>query len=356
MARISELHYSNAYAASSGVSEFIEISLAVDEDPEDFSVAFYQANGTVGLVVTLDDLNVIETYDSQSDEMVYVISADNFNIALTDPDGGGSGNYEAYALVDTTDGTVVDFYDIGGGTTEIEALDGPAMGAVSTNLPVLTGPNSTTTTLQFNLPDPDTLTHDTVSPGETGIVCFVRGTRLDTEKGETLVEELRIGDLVRTHDNGLQPIRWIGKRTVRAEGNFAPVLIRPGVINNLTPLLVSPQHRVMVTGADLEYLFGTDEALVAAKHLIDGKKVFQRHGGLVTYYHVMFEGHELVRSNGALSESFYVSANSLAMLCPDARAEFATLFPGLFAQVGPAWPMARPTLRAHEAMLLARAA
>ena len=78
--------------------------------------------------------------------MIFVISADDFPILLTDPNGGGSDNYEAYALTNTATSEVIDFYDIGGGTQNILALDGAAAGATSENLAVLTGPNSTTTT------------------------------------------------------------------------------------------------------------------------------------------------------------------------------------------------------------------
>ena len=116
MARISELHYSDAYASSSGINEFLEVALSASENAADFSISFYEADGTEGLVVSLTDAGVQMTYDTDSSEYVYVISADYFDILLTDPDGGGSGNYEAYALVNTDTSTVIDFYDIGGGT------------------------------------------------------------------------------------------------------------------------------------------------------------------------------------------------------------------------------------------------
>jgi hypothetical protein len=54
------------------------------------------------------------------------------------------------------------------------------------------------------------------------IPCFVAGTLIRTEHGETPVEDIKAGDLVFTHDDGLQPIRWVGRRTVSAEGALAP--------------------------------------------------------------------------------------------------------------------------------------
>lgn len=46
---------------------------------------------------------------------------------------------------------------------------------------------------------------DTYAP-----VCFGSGTLIKTQDGVRPVEMLRIGDMVLTVDNGLQPIRWIG--------------------------------------------------------------------------------------------------------------------------------------------------
>lgn len=356
MARISELHYSNAYAASSGVSEFLEVSLAPGENPADYTVVFYQSNGTAGATITLTDLGVQYTYDPDSNENVYVISADNFNIRLTDPDGGGGNNYEAFALVDTSSSTVIDFYDIGGGTQNITATNGLAAGATSTNLPVLVGPNSTTTTLQFNQPDPDTLTYGTADPGGTGVICFTHGTMLLTPDGEVTVEKLKVGDLLVTADNDAQPIRWIGKRTVRAEGDLAPVVFRRDALGNDRPLIVSPQHRMLVAGAETEMLFGENEVLVAAKHLVNGDTIVVRPGGLVTYFHVMLDQHELVFSNGVMSESFYISSHSLATLDDCARDELLTLFPAFRVEGAADWITARPTLKGHEARTLARAA
>jgi len=356
LARISELHYSNAYAKTSGVSEFLEVSLGAGEPAAEYTVVFYEANGTAGLDVTLSDLGVQATYDAQSNEWVYVISADNFPIYLTDPDGGSSGNYEAYALVNTTTGQVIDFYDIGGGTQNITATNGLAAGATSVNLPVLTGPQSTTTTLQFNQPNPDTLTYASVDPGASGVICFAGGTRLLTPDGERVVEALRPGDLIVTADNGARPIRWIGRRTVRAHGDFAPIVFSAGTMGNDRPLVVSPQHRMLVGGAETEMLFGEEEVLVAAKHLVNGDTIFVRPGGLVTYYHVMLDSHELVFSEGVLSESFFASANSLETLEPAARNELLGLFPELAEPSGQDWVTARPTLKGHEARTLALAA
>ena len=43
------------------------------------------------------------------------------------------------------------------------------------------------------------------------VPCFVAGTHIRTLRGEVLVEELTPGEMIMTLDNGVQPLRWIGK-------------------------------------------------------------------------------------------------------------------------------------------------
>lgn len=352
MARISELHYSNAYAASSGVSEFLEVALGAGEDPADFVVSFYHADGSVGAEIGLDDPGVQVSVDPDNGETVYVISADFFNIRLTDPDGGASNNYEAFALTNTDTGTVEDFYDIGGGTQNILALDGAAAGAVSENIPVLTGPQSTTT-LQFNQPDPDTLTYETVAPGDTGIACFTAGTLVRTPDGARPIEDLLPGDKVLTCDHGFQTLRWIGTRSVAGNGDLAPIRITRGTLGAKQDILVSPQHRVLISGWQSEMFFGEREVLVPAKALVNGRSVQVCPQPRVTYVHMLFDRHELIKTHGLISESFYVSARSLSGVGCDAAAEILRLFPELRpdpSRFGPtAWPVRTP----REASLLA---
>ncbi|MEO0677922.1 MAG: type I secretion protein, partial [Pseudomonadota bacterium] len=130
MARISELHYSNAFARESGVEEFLEVALTPGDDPGDFTVSFYNADGSVGIEIPLDHPDVQFSIDAENGEYIYVVSAEDFPIQLTDPDGSSSNNYEAFSLTDTSGPTpdVLDFYDIGGGTQNILATDGLAAG------------------------------------------------------------------------------------------------------------------------------------------------------------------------------------------------------------------------------------
>ena len=59
-------------------------------------------------------------------------------------------------------------------------------------------------------------------------ICFDRGTLIATSRGPRPIESLRPGDLVRTADNGLQPVRWTGRRHAISAGRFAAVEIGAG--------------------------------------------------------------------------------------------------------------------------------
>ncbi len=77
-------------------------------------------------------------------------------------------------------------------------------------------------------------------------------------------------------------------------------------------------------------MFGTDEVLVAAKHLlaVDGIEIAQDLDR-VEYYHILFDQHEIVVANGAETESLYVGSSALRAVDAQARQEILTLFPEL---------------------------
>jgi len=199
-------------------------------------------------------------------------------------------------------------------------------------------------------------TDNPVPVGNFGPPCFVTGTMIATEDGDRKIEDLVVGDLVMTTDNGLQPLRWIGHSKVAATGRFAPVVFRPGAIGNKRELRVSPQHRILVQGWQAELYFGGDGVLVPAKHLIDGKLVVQEVGETVTYFHMLFDRHEIVISDGVLSESFFPGDQAL-LQDRSVRAELLELFPELEARsFGGFSQTARATVKKRDAALLVQAA
>jgi hypothetical protein len=194
------------------------------------------------------------------------------------------------------------------------------------------------------------------------IPCFTPGTAIATPRGEVAVEKLKIGDKVFTRDNGIQTIVWAGRRDLSsaemAQNNrLSPVLIRAGALGHNLPetdLLVSPNHRILISGQNNEIFFEESEVLVAAKHLvhIDGVDVVTSQTG-VSYVHIMFAQHEVILSNGAWAESFQPGEFVMKSIKSAQRDEIMELFPELATQAGAdAYTSARKTLRKHEAQLL----
>lgn len=185
------------------------------------------------------------------------------------------------------------------------------------------------------------------------VPCFVTGTKIITQQGERPVEELSPGDMILTMDHGFQPLRWIGKRTVAARGPLAPIRFAPGALGNEVPLWVSPQHRMMLRGWQVEVNFGESEVLVPAQALINGDTILQVEGGEVTYCHLLFDCHEIVYGAGIPSESFMPGEQGLSTMAEAVQEEIFALFPELRADGFAAYgPDARPALRHREARIL----
>ncbi|MBL1436234.1 MAG: Hint domain-containing protein [Rhodobacteraceae bacterium] len=184
--------------------------------------------------------------------------------------------------------------------------------------------------------------------------CFVRGTMIETDRGEIAIEALAVGDLVRTADNGFQPIRWIGSLSVKAKGSKAPILFRKGTIGNTRDLLLSPAHRVMLQGWQSEVLFGKGELLASAQSLVNDSTIIRQSADdNVDYFHILFDTHEIIFSNGAATESYHPgNAAEAGTMAQEARNEIFSLFPELEYGFGSYGASVRSTLRPHEAALL----
>ena len=179
-----------------------------------------------------------------------------------------------------------------------------------------------------------------------------------TEQGKVTIETLAVGDLVLTRDNGFQPIRWIGQRTLSAADlaavpQFNPVQIASGALGGGLPertMLVSPQHRMLINTPRAELLFGEAEVLAAAVHLVGRPGITRATPDQVSYIHLLFDEHELICADGAWSESFQPGQHTLASMDNAQRQEIFALFPEL--QVGATYPAARMMLKSGEARLL----
>lgn len=188
-------------------------------------------------------------------------------------------------------------------------------------------------------------------------ICFVKGTLILTAQGEIPVEDLKVSDQIVTKDFVLQPIRWIGSRQLDSidltlNPEFAPICITKGAIygeNTSRDLSASPQHRICVGGWKSELLFGLDTVLVAAKHLVNGKTItVDTSASEVCYYHILFDEHQIIYSNGYPSESLHTGDVALSALDQTALDEIFALFPELADKTVTSRSTILPVLKAYE--------
>lgn len=202
-----------------------------------------------------------------------------------------------------------------------------------------------------------------IPPSYLNPTCFATGTLIDTANGQRPVETLVAGDLVLTRDHGLRPLAWTGGRHLDARHldiapNLRPIRIRKDSLGPGMPaqdLVVSPQHRVLVRSKIAERLCGAPEALVAARHLcaLPGIEVINPPGG-VGYHHILFDRHEIVRSDGAWTESLFTGPQALKSVGPAALREIRAIFPELFGEGAPGWTGARDFLTGAQTRELTR--
>ncbi|WP_280638029.1 Hint domain-containing protein [Shimia sp. R9_2] len=197
---------------------------------------------------------------------------------------------------------------------------------------LLTFPNGETVLLRGVTPDQ---LDNGIKLNSIGIPCFTKGTLILTPNGEVPIESLRAGDLVMTRDRGAQPIKWItythlDRQTLEANPEWRSVRLPEGYLGNHSPLFVSPQHCMLMP----DIAGNPDEAFVRAKHLAQAPGPVRVANGRrqETYFHMLFEHHEVVYGNGAASESFYPGPMARAMLSPESLRSLEDVIPAIRRQ------------------------
>jgi len=185
----------------------------------------------------------------------------------------------------------------------------------------------------------------------TNAIGLARGTRIATIRGEFNIEDLAIGDRVITSDRGYQPIRWIGSTTVPAFGELAPIRFSKNSIGNIRTLIVSPSHRILLNGMKISVLFGDNEVIASAKHLINGSTITRQESPEIEYFHMLFDVHELVYAEGIRTESFHLGLQEWGTLAKESQTEILSIFPKLsapdFLSYG---PTVRRSINAYETL------
>lgn len=253
---------------------------------------------------------------------------------------------ESYALAKPGGGGTINVYRV--------EVDGNFVGYV-TSEPLQPGTNytfSTSNVEPFNAPEYSDF-------GD--VPCFVVGTVITCIDGETPIENLKVGDAVLNTSGEYQTIRWIGKRQIGldsdTQSSLQPICIKKDTLGQGMPyqdLHVSPNHRIVMSNAYCELLFGEDETLVPAKFLLGMKGVSQDTDlSSVTYYHLLFDSHQTIYSNGCPSESLHPGDVALDAMGEVARAEVFEIFPELKTHKTTTYgPTAARVLKRYEADVL----
>lgn len=252
----------------------------------------------------------------------------DFGFGSTNADDGDNTNNDFVDLSGVFNQSTLAAYNTVNGTGfkhPIQALNHDLQdGVVSFNGTDMSGPTLTMTGVTGGM-----------NLEQTNVVCFTRGTLIGTDAGEVPVEDLCVGDMIMTRDDGLQELRWVSSCKLDSidlahKPNLKPIRIKVGVLGDGKPtrdLVVSRQHRVLLRSKIAKRMFGESEVLLPAQKLLplDGVDVLEV--GEVEYFHMLFDCHQIVTSNGASTESLFTGPEALKSVSPEARDEIETLFP-----------------------------
>jgi hypothetical protein len=295
-------------------ADYIEVTVAPGESASDFDIVIYRRSGALMSTTSVDTGTFVELGDGTR---IYTLSIQTWE--------GGTVNGPAGVALVSDPGVVEQFVAVG--TADVTAVGGPAAGMTATGV----GNSAPGESHYWN----STGTYTGIDPSTPGTICFANGTYIETKNGPRLVQDLVEGDLVLTRDNGYEPLRWIGaarrtKYETAKHENLQPVIIRQDAFGLGYPsrdLVVSQQHRILSTRMKNSLYFGEAESLIAAKHMIDNTSILS--GGVcdITYYHLLFDAHEIIRSNDTWTESFLPNEYALSTVSEASRREVEVLFP-----------------------------
>ena len=208
-------------------------------------------------------------------------------ITLYDP---GSNSFVVFAGADASGS------DISGAINAVVATHPGAMQAGSTE----TGVTESTGTSTQRATDGDdgTWVDQTPTPGAAN--CFGAGTMIATLDGETAIEVLRVGDLVRTDDSRDVRVKWVGRQTInkRFWGPRAQlVCVRAGALGNARDLYVTGDHGLAIDGY-----------IINASVLINGNSIdwvqLSQTADQFTVYHVETDAHDIILADCVASETY----------------------------------------------------
>lgn len=171
-----------------------------------------------------------------------------------------------------------------------------------------------------------------------GIPCFTPDVMLATKRGTVPAGQIQVGDLLQTADNGFQPVIWVGMRSLSPaeltlHPHLKPYLVHPNsLLSPERPMLLSPQHRLLVNRRTFDHETHFGEKFLSAKLLAEiDPKCSQRINSnqAITYVHLMTEHHEVIFAEGIATETFWPGPEAIRGLSAQDMLELFSLFPDL---------------------------
>ena len=131
--------------------------------------------------------------------------------------------------------------------------------------------------------------------------------QIETAQGLQLAMSLHQGDVVRSANGKLHPVLHAVARDVPSLGSFRPVRLRAPYFGLTQDVVVSRHQRLLVSGPEVEYLFGREEVLIPASALVNGYAGhYEPAPRFVTYHQLLLPHHDAVCIPDAALETLYI--------------------------------------------------
>lgn len=133
------------------------------------------------------------------------------------------------------------------------------------------------------------------------------GALVSTIEGPRPIDALRPGDLLLDAEGSPRPLRWIEARPRLCLGRTAPICLRAPYFGLIRDLLVTPQTRLLQTGAIVDYLCGTEAVLANAADMATGRAVVRdRSKPMRIFYHMMLDDPACIRVENSPIETVHL--------------------------------------------------
>ncbi|WP_238928688.1 Hint domain-containing protein [Alexandriicola marinus] len=172
---------------------------------------------------------------------------------------------------------------------------------------------------------------------EDALCAFARGCLLHTDRGQIAVEDLLPGDKVCTADAGFQTLLWRGATIIspsatRQEpsmGKLTRIAADAlGIARPMPDLILGPKARLIHRSHGVRRLTGSETAAIPARDFIDGNNIIELTPPTsVPVYHLGFEGHHRIPTNGVEIESYHPGPAHLIGLRGELLDVFLSCFP-----------------------------